>query len=92
MLRVFSWFASRMNQQLRPVLDLLRQTENLNLAPELLDPEPHGIGDRIRQIKIRSGMIKPSKEEWTASKTYVMLALVVTLDGGVAVWIVFDLP
>ena len=32
-----------MNAQLRPILDLLREVENINLSPEVLEPELHSI-------------------------------------------------
>ena len=33
----------RMNAQLRPILDLLREVENINLSSEILEPELHSI-------------------------------------------------
>ena len=33
----------RLNDQMKPITDLLRETENLNLAPEILEPEAQSI-------------------------------------------------
>ena len=33
----------RLNEYAKPITDLLRETENLNLAPELLEPEAQSI-------------------------------------------------
>ena len=33
----------RLNEQLKPIVDLLRETENIVLAPEILEPSPQGI-------------------------------------------------
>ena len=33
----------RMNAELRPILDLLRQVESINLSSDVLEPEPHSI-------------------------------------------------
>ena len=33
----------RMNDQMKPITDVLRETENLNLAPEILEPEAQSI-------------------------------------------------
>ena len=33
----------RMNDQLRPILDLLREVEDINLSSEVLEPELHSI-------------------------------------------------
>ena len=30
----------RLNQELKPIVDLLRETENIELAPEVLEPTP----------------------------------------------------
>ena len=35
--------SSRMNDQMKPITDLLRETENINLAPEILEPETQSI-------------------------------------------------
>jgi len=32
-----------MNDQLRPIIELLREVENINLSSEVLEPEPHSI-------------------------------------------------
>lgn len=34
---------SKMNDQMKPITDLLRETENINLAPEILEPETQSI-------------------------------------------------
>ena len=36
-------YICRLNEQLKPIVDLLRETENIVLAPELLEPTPQGI-------------------------------------------------
>ena len=33
----------RLNEQLKPIVDLLRETENITLAPEVLEPTPQSI-------------------------------------------------
>ena len=33
----------RMNAQLRPILDLLREVENISLSSDVLEPELHSI-------------------------------------------------
>lgn len=33
----------RLNEYVRPITDLLKETESLNLAPELLEPEAQSI-------------------------------------------------
>jgi len=33
----------RLNDQMKPITDVLRETENLNLAPEVLEPEAQSI-------------------------------------------------
>ena len=33
----------RLNDQMKPITDLLRETENINLAPEILEPEAQSI-------------------------------------------------
>ena len=33
----------RLNEQLKPILDLLRETENVVLASEVLDPSPQAV-------------------------------------------------
>ena len=35
----------RLNEYVRPITDLLRETESLNLAPELLEPDPQSISN-----------------------------------------------
>ena len=37
------FFVIRMNDQMKPITDLLRETENINLAPEILEPETQSI-------------------------------------------------
>lgn len=36
-------FFFRLNEQLKPILDLLRETENVVLASEVLNPSPQGV-------------------------------------------------
>lgn len=60
-----------MNEQLQPIHALVKVTEKINLAPEILEPEPQSIRDRISLISDRSGVAKSnSKEQWTSSKVY----------------------
>ena len=37
----------RLNEYVKPIMDLLKETENLNLAPELLEPEAQSI-EKVR--------------------------------------------
>ncbi|GAB0100645.1 Transcription initiation factor IIE subunit alpha [Sergentomyia squamirostris] len=57
---------AKFNEQLQPLYDLLRNVENIKLAPECLEPEPVDI-DTIR------GIIKParpiSQEQWSGEAT-----------------------
>uniref|UniRef100_A0A1L8DH09 General transcription factor IIE subunit 1 n=1 Tax=Nyssomyia neivai TaxID=330878 RepID=A0A1L8DH09_9DIPT len=57
---------AKFNEQLQPLYDLLRDVENIKLAPECLEPEPVDI-DTIR------GIIKPtrpvSQEVWSGEAT-----------------------
>ena len=48
-------FVNRMNAQLRPILDLLREVENINLASEVLEPEPRS----IHQVLYWSCAVRP---------------------------------
>ena len=41
----------RLNAQLRPILDLLREVENINLSPEILEPELHSIQQVLQLYK-----------------------------------------
>lgn len=61
-----------LNEQLRPVLDLLKEMENVSLAPDVLDPEPQSIAGLIRESKY--GRTKPQgKDHWTTSRAYVFI-------------------
>ncbi|XP_062533205.1 general transcription factor IIE subunit 1-like [Armigeres subalbatus] len=57
---------AKFNEQLQPLYDLLRQVEDIKLAPEILEPEPVDI-DTIR------GIIKPTNrfptEQWSGEAT-----------------------
>ena len=62
----------RLNEQLRPILELLRETESLSLAPELLEPEPQSIANQVRLAQSRRGMAAKGGKElhtWTTRKT-----------------------
>ena len=62
-----------MNEQLQPIIALVKATEKINLAPEVLEPEPQSIRDRISLVtNNRTGGAKSNnKEQWTTSKVYV---------------------
>lgn len=62
---------SRLNEQLEPILKLLKDTEKINLAPEILDPEPRGIQHRIVEATNRLGHGTKhtiGNEQWVTSK------------------------
>ncbi|CAI8025266.1 General transcription factor IIE subunit 1 [Geodia barretti] len=46
---------SQLNAQLRPILDLLREVENINLSPEILEPELHSIQQHLQSCGVVSG-------------------------------------
>lgn len=63
----------RLNEQLSPILELLRETENLNLAPELLEPEPQSIAEGVLEAQQRRGMVGKGSNElhsWSTKKAY----------------------
>ncbi|KAM4047202.1 general transcription factor IIE subunit 1 isoform 1-T2 [Anomaloglossus baeobatrachus] len=65
---------ARFNDQIEPIYALLRQTEDINLAYEILEPEPTEIPS-LRQSKdkaaaSRDGASGPHKEAWTKGPSY----------------------
>ncbi|KAL1397439.1 hypothetical protein pipiens_009762 [Culex pipiens pipiens] len=57
---------AKFNEQLQPLYDLLRQVEDIKLAPEILEPEPVDI-DTIRGIAKPTN--RPSTEQWSGEAT-----------------------
>ncbi|XP_058833281.1 general transcription factor IIE subunit 1-like [Topomyia yanbarensis] len=57
---------AKFNEQLQPLYDLLRQVEDIKLAPEILEPEPVDI-DTIRGIAKPTNRI--SDEQWSGKAT-----------------------
>ncbi|XP_058830198.1 general transcription factor IIE subunit 1 [Topomyia yanbarensis] len=57
---------AKFNEQLQPLYDLLRQVEDIKLAPEILEPEPVDI-DTIRGIAKPTNRI--SNEQWSGEAT-----------------------
>lgn len=73
---VFQWLIDifiSLNVQLQPILTLLKETENMNLSPDLLEPEPHGINKQVLEASRRHRQQQGSKvtDQWTTSKAYV---------------------
>ncbi len=64
---------SSLNDQLQPILQLLKETENINLAPELLEPEPRGINKHLLEAARRHRGQQSSKttDQWNTSRAYV---------------------
>ncbi|XP_077149749.1 general transcription factor IIE subunit 1 isoform X1 [Ranitomeya variabilis] len=65
---------ARFNDQIEPIYALLRETEDINLAYEILEPEPTEI-PALRQSKdkaaaSRDGASGPHKEAWTKGPSY----------------------
>ncbi|XP_053561777.1 general transcription factor IIE subunit 1 [Bombina bombina] len=60
---------ARFNEQIEPIYALLRETEDINLASEILEPEPTEIPG-LRQSKERAaaaaGSSGPQREFWTS--------------------------
>ena len=76
----------RLNEQLEPILKLLKDTEKINLAPEILDPEPRGIQHRIVEATNRLGHGTKhtiGNEQWVTSKMYVIIIIHTTQWGQV---------
>ena len=64
-------FFARLNEQLSPILELLRETENLSLAPELLEPEPQSIAESVLEAQQRRGMVGKGDKDlhtWSTKK------------------------
>ncbi|XP_065835354.1 general transcription factor IIE subunit 1-like [Oscarella lobularis] len=62
---------ARLNEVIRPLMDLIRQTENIHLAPEILEPEPTEIAAlknrrHVSNVQPGSGMLAP-RDEWSGS-------------------------
>jgi hypothetical protein len=51
--------SSRLNEYVKPITDLLRETEGLNLAPELLEPDPQSIS-KVSGVVIHLEVAQPS--------------------------------
>ncbi|KAG9472223.1 general transcription factor IIE subunit 1 [Eleutherodactylus coqui] len=65
---------ARFNEQIQPIYALLRETEDINLSHEILEPEPTEIPG-LRQSKDRaaaalSGASGPYKETWSKGPSY----------------------
>ncbi|KAG8549596.1 hypothetical protein GDO81_020595, partial [Engystomops pustulosus] len=65
---------ARFNEQIEPIYALLRDTEDINLAYEILEPEPTEI-PALRQSKDRAaaagvGPSGPHKESWSKGPSY----------------------
>ncbi|KAM3935815.1 general transcription factor IIE subunit 1 [Leptodactylus fuscus] len=65
---------ARFNEQIEPIYALLRETEDINLAYEILEPEPTEIPS-LRQSKDRAaaaaaGASGPHKETWSKGPSY----------------------
>ncbi|XP_056410322.1 general transcription factor IIE subunit 1 [Hyla sarda] len=63
---------ARFNEQIEPIYALLRETEDINLAHEILEPEPTEIPS-LRQSKDRAAAAGPSgplKEAWAKGPSY----------------------
>ncbi|XP_078001461.1 general transcription factor IIE subunit 1-like [Glandiceps talaboti] len=73
---------ARFNEQMQPLYDLLRETEDLRLAPEVLEPEPMSVltGNVPRQ----QDRNPKEKDEWwmkdAKSKSYELYEQNVTID------------
>ncbi|XP_055536484.1 general transcription factor IIE subunit 1 [Wyeomyia smithii] len=57
---------AKFNEQLQPLYDLLRQVEDIKLAPEILEPEPVDI-DTIRGVAKPTNRI--TSEQWSGEAT-----------------------
>ncbi|XP_062512898.1 general transcription factor IIE subunit 1-like [Corticium candelabrum] len=63
---------SRLNELTRPIMELIRQTENMKLAPEVLEPEPVVIQHlNVRRMKDARRLTQPiaGEEMWGKSRT-----------------------
>ncbi|XP_018428102.1 PREDICTED: general transcription factor IIE subunit 1 [Nanorana parkeri] len=65
---------ARFNEQIKPLYDLLRETEDINLAHEILEPEPTEIPS-LRQSKERAAAALaaasgPHRETWSKGPSY----------------------
>lgn len=62
---------ARFNEQIEPIYALLRDTEDINLAYEILEPEPTEIPS-LRQSKDRAAALAagPHKEAWSKGPSY----------------------
>ncbi|XP_069801109.1 general transcription factor IIE subunit 1 [Dendropsophus ebraccatus] len=65
---------ARFNEQIEPIYALLRETEDINLAYEILEPEPTEI-PALRQSKDRAAAVMggpsgPRKEAWSKGPSY----------------------
>ncbi|DBA13642.1 TPA: hypothetical protein GDO54_018418 [Pyxicephalus adspersus] len=65
---------ARFNEQIKPLYDLLRETEDINLAYEILEPEPTEIPS-LRQSKERAASAAaaaagPHREAWSKGTVY----------------------
>lgn len=67
---------ARFNEQIEPIYVLLRETEDINLSPELLEPEPSEI-PALKQsreraaLSVGAGAGAPGRETWkTKSSSY----------------------
>lgn len=61
---------SQMNAQLRPILDLIRQVENISLSSEVLDPEPQSIQQHLQARGVVSARHSGKNKEqgWTTKE------------------------
>jgi transcription initiation factor TFIIE subunit alpha len=63
---------SRLNEMTRPIIELIRQTENMRLAPEVLEPEPTTIEHlkkRHTNTHLSQAQLIPGQESWSKTRT-----------------------
>lgn len=59
---------AKFNEQMQPLYDLLREVEDIKLAPELLEPEPTDL-DTIRGINRNDGNRQGNEGQWSGELT-----------------------
>ncbi|XP_070568179.1 general transcription factor IIE subunit 1-like [Ptychodera flava] len=76
---------ARFNEEMRPLYDLLRETEDVKLAPEVLEPEPMSVlGERVSNRQNAGRNPKENRDIWsgeaTRNKTYDLYDQTVTVN------------
>ncbi|XP_068127060.1 general transcription factor IIE subunit 1 [Hyperolius riggenbachi] len=65
---------ARFNEQIEPIYALLRDTEDINLAYEILEPEPTDIPalrhSKERSMPVAPGASGPTREAWSKGPSY----------------------